>query len=99
MSQAGSPFFAAAARVAETVSLADVSERWSRRLRRSRARSFVDANRSSGSFARQRSTIQRTGAGTRGFAWPTGTGSSRMIAVSVSAPVFRWNARCPVASS
>ena len=55
--------------------------------------------RSSGSFARQRSTIQRTGAGMRAFNCETGSGSSRMIAVSVSAVVPRSNARLPVAIS
>jgi hypothetical protein len=50
-------------------------------------------------LARHRSTIQRTGAGAFGAACDKGSGSSRMIAVSVSAPVLRWNAFLPVAIS
>jgi hypothetical protein len=48
---------------------------------------------------RQRSTIQRRGAGAAGLEAAIGAGSSRMIATSVSAPVLRWNARSPVAIS
>ena len=43
--------------------------------------------------------IQRTGAGAFGLTCAIGTGSSRMIATSVSAPVVRWKARLPVAIS
>ena len=77
----------------------DASERCSRTARTSRARSRVEAYRSSGSFCRQRSTIQRNGAGTPALSCPTGSVSSRMIAVSVSAVVPRWKARLPVAIS
>ena len=50
-------------------------------------------------FARQRSTIHRTGAGTDGLSCSTGGGSSRMIAVKVSTAVGRSNARRPVSIS
>jgi hypothetical protein len=50
-------------------------------------------------LARQRSTIQRTGVGAFGAACERGSGSSRMIATSVSAPVFLWKARLPAAIS
>ncbi len=43
--------------------------------------------------------IQRNGAGTLALILPIGSASSRMIAVSVSAVVSRWNARLPVAIS
>jgi hypothetical protein len=50
-------------------------------------------------LASKRSTIQRTGAGAFGASWLRGSGSSLMIATSVSAPVFLWKARLPVAIS
>jgi hypothetical protein len=47
----------------------------------------------SGLFARHRSTIQPTGAGTDGLSCLTGAGSSRMMADIVSTAVGRLNAR------
>src|SRR5512135_3841376 len=70
-----------------------VSDKRSRRVARSRARSSVEAYRSRGSFERQRSTTHRKGAGASGRAEPIGRGSSRTIAAIVSTAVGRRNAR------
>ena len=43
--------------------------------------------------------IQRSGAGARGLRRAIGSGSSRMMAASVSAAVARWKGRAPVAIS
>jgi hypothetical protein len=51
------------------------------------------------SFAKHRSTIQRTGAGILGFSPAIGSGSSWMIAVKVCGADARWNARLPVTIS
>ena len=83
----------------DTAPESDASERWSRRPASSRARSIVEAYRPSVSFARHRSTIQRSGAGTWGLSAAIGSGSVFRIAASVSMAVFFWNACFPVAIS
>src|SRR5262249_44309860 len=77
----------------------DASERRSRTVARSRARSLVETYRPSGSLARQRSTIHRKGAGASGFDSPTGLRSSVRIAESVSIALPFWKALFPVAIS
>lgn len=52
---------------------------------RSRARSFVEAYRPDGSFARQRARIRRASSGTAAPSRPSAGGSSRMMAASASA--------------
>ena len=51
------------------------------------------------SLARHRSTIHRTGAGTFGALFSSGSGSSRMMAVSVSGAEAAWNGLVPVSIS
>src|SRR5664280_259307 len=57
------------------------------------------AYRPRGSFARSRSLIHRTGAGVRGASLSSGSGSSRMMAVSVSAAEAPPKGRFPVSIS
>ena len=61
--------------------------------------SRVEAYRSDGSFARQRSMIHRRGGGTAGLRTAIGSGSSSMIAESVWAAEGRRNAGRPVTIS
>jgi hypothetical protein len=67
----------------------------SRIAARSRATSLVDPYRSSGSFARQRSTTRMRWAGVRGATLASDSGSVSMMAESVCAAVRRSNARLP----
>ncbi len=78
---------------------AEIPEEWSRIAARSRARSFVEPYRSSGSLARHRSTIQTRFVGVFGAARRIGSGSASMIAESVCAGVGRSKARRPDAIS
>src|SRR5215471_2643967 len=77
----------------------EISETRSRTPARSRARSRVEAYRSSGSLARHRSAIHATFAGIFGAAVERGSRSSPMIADRVWTGVSRWKARFPEAIS
>ena len=75
---------------------AEIPEEWSRIAARSRARSLVEPYRSSGSFARHRSTTQRGSSESSEPPCQDGSGSVSMIAESVCAGVGRSKARLPV---
>ncbi len=66
------------------------------RLASANARSPADWKRSAGCFSRQRSTTRASPGGHGSGSAP---GSSRRIAVIVSAAVSLWNARLPVSIS
>src|SRR5215471_1868006 len=74
--------------------LAEVAEEWwSRMAVRSHARSFVEAYRSSGAFARHRSTIEARFVGVPGAIRAIGSGSSLRIDHNVAEDVSRRKAR------